>query len=274
MASTLDQLFPGDDPVPLDGALGTTLRDHGWPAAEATVLANLRAPGLVAGVHADFREAGARVLLSNTFGALIGAPGDHVERLAAVTAGVRIARKVAGDGARVAGALAAFDLAFQGPRLDDVVRALVGEGVDLLVFETCTRPLDAERALEAHARLAPGLPAVVCATSTAGEGPDRDRVGEVLALVRASGQAEPGLNCCRGPHDLFKLALAEPALPRWLKPSRGLPDDLVDDNVMAAFARAARLRGARFIGGCCGTDAETLLSMAAALRPAPRERGR
>jgi methionine synthase I (cobalamin-dependent) len=36
---------------------------------------------------------------------------------------------------------------------------------------------------------------------------------------------------------------------------------------MAAFARAARQRGARFVGGCCGTGAETLQLMAAALGP-------
>ena len=54
---------------------------------------------------------------------------------------------------------------------------------------------------------------------------------------------------------------------RFLKPSTGLPEDRVDDNVMAAFARAARQRGARFVGGCCGTDDETLIQMAAALGP-------
>ena len=90
---------------------------------------------------------------------------------------------------------------------------------------------------------------------------------EALALLAASGDdVEPGLNCCRGPHELYKLAAAQPEMLRWLKPSAGPPSDPVDDNVLAAFARAARQAGARWIGGCCGTDAGTVALIGAALR--------
>ena len=76
---------------------------------------------------------------------------------------------------------------------------------------------------------------------------------------------ELGLNCCRGPSEALRLALSLRPMPRWIKPSTGSPDDPVDEHVMAAFARAARLRGVRFIGGCCGTTAGTLGTMAGAL---------
>jgi S-methylmethionine-dependent homocysteine/selenocysteine methylase len=59
-------------------------------------------------------------------------------------------------------------------------------------------------------------------------------------------------------------------MPRWIKPSTGLAEDTVDDNVMAAFARAAALRGARFVGACCGGTADTLVQMGAALAGARR----
>jgi len=272
MATSLERLFPGHAPVLLDGGLGTSLHALGWPATEATVLANLHAPGLVAAVHTAFREAGAAVLATNSFGALPGAAGVEERRLEAVAASVRIARKVADTRtpgapprAFVAGALAAADLVFHGPRLRDVVAVLLDGGVDLLLFETCNTVADADRALQIALELAPHLPVVVCASSTSGDAADRQRVQAVLALVSGSGLAEAGLNCCRGPHDLFKLAVAQQPLPRWLAPNRGLPEDLVDDNVMAAFARAACQRGARFIGGCCGTDGETLTVMGAAL---------
>jgi methionine synthase I (cobalamin-dependent) len=270
----LDQLFPGDDAVLLDGAMGTELRELGWPVTEATVLANLEAPGLVATVHGACRAAGAQVLQTNTFGALLGADTGGAQRLDAVRAAVRIARKVARasgpgrprDVVLVAGSLGAYDLAFHGPRLDEVVRLLVDEGVDLLVFETCNSVRDAQVALEVRAEYALRLPAVICVSSTDGSHEDRKRVEETAALVAsADSHVELGLNCCRGPHEAFKLALSLPALPRWLKPSAGAPDDPVDDNVMAAFARAARQRGARYIGGCCGTGPETLVTMAAAL---------
>ena len=170
----------------------------------------------------------------------------------------------------MAGSLGAYDLTFEGPRLQDVVQVLVDEGVDLLVFETCNDVRDAAHALAVRAECAPGLPLVVCASTTDGSAEDRWRVEEALTLLRRSGEdVEVGLNCCRGPTELFKVALAQPELPRWLKPSCGSPLDPVDDNVMAAFARAARLRGARFLGGCCGADAGTVTLMGAALRGRP-----
>jgi homocysteine S-methyltransferase len=265
----LDRLFPGDRCVLLDGAMGTSLRALGWPVQEATVLANLEAPGFVATVHNACRGAGARVLQTNTFGALLGAASDG-RRLDAVRAAVRIARKASHGDALVAGSLGAYDLAFHGPRLDDVVKVLVEEGVDLLAFETCNQVRDAQIALDVRSEYASHLPAVVCASTTDGTREDRNRLDEVMALLfGADQQIEPGLNCCRGPTELFKIALSLERMPRWLKPSTGSPDDPVDDNVMAAFARAARQRGARFIGGCCGTVAETLTVMGAALEGRP-----
>ena len=266
MSSGLDRLLPGAGPVLLDGAMGTALRARGWPVSEPTMLANLDAPELVTAVHRGYREAGAAILHTNTFGALIGTAFSDERRLEAVRAGLRLAREAAGGEALVAGSLGAYDLVFQGPRLTEVVRALVEEGVDLLVFETCNQAHDAQIALDVHAEIAPRLPAVICASSTDGSHADVKRVAEVAALVAASDrQIEVGLNCCRGPHDAYKLALGLPSFPRWIKPSTGPPDDRVDDNVMAAFARAALQRGARFVGGCCGTDADTLRLMASAL---------
>jgi methionine synthase / methylenetetrahydrofolate reductase(NADPH) len=267
MSASIDRCLPGDAPVLLDGAMGTALRSHGWPVSEATVLANLDAPGLVASVHQSYRTVGAAVLHTNTFGALLGTAGAESRRIDAVRAGVRLAHRAAAGEALVAGSLGAYDLAFHGPRLTEVVRALVEEGVDLLVFETCNQVRDAQVALEVRAQVAPRLPAVICASSTDGSHEDVKRVAEVLAVVAASdADVERGLNCCRGPQELYKLALAQPEMPRWLKPSAGPPDDPADDNVLAAFARAARQSGARFLGGCCGTTADTLQLMASALR--------
>ena len=263
----LDRLVPGTEPVLLDGAMGTALRHRGWPVSEPTVLANLEAPQLVTAIHRGYVAAGAAVLHTNTFGALLGTEFNEARRLDAVRAAVRLAREAAMAGeSYVAGSLGAYDLVFQGPRLTEVVRALVDEGVDLLVFETCNQAHDAQIALEMRAEIAPGLPAVICASSTDGSHADDKRVAEVAAAVAASEVGiELGLNCCRGPHETYKLALALPDFPRWLKPNTGPPDAIVDDNVMAAFARAAAQRGARFLGGCCGSDADTLRLMASAL---------
>ncbi len=195
-----------------------------------------------------YRTAGCRVLHTNTYGALLGATESPEQRS---TRWPRATPAIRSSPARSA----PTTLAFHGPRLQDVVRLLADEGVDLLVFETCNSVRDAALALELRATVAPLLPLVVCASTTDGSAEDRGRVEELLTLLRASDDVEPGLNCCPGPHELFKVALAQPELPRWMKPSCGAPSDPVDDNVMAAFARAARLRGARWLGGCCGSDA-------------------
>ncbi len=270
MSTVLEARFPGDEPVLLDGAMGTALRTLGWPVSEPTVLANLRAPRLVATVHDAYRAVGARVLHSNTFGALLGTAEDPAVLLDAVREGMRLARRAAGEGVLVAGSLGAYDLAFHGQHLQDVLHVMADEGADLLVFETCNTMDDAGLALQLRADCAPQLPLVVCASTTSGDEADRARVSGLLSLLAASDEdVEPGLNCCRGPQELFKVALAQPRLPRWLKPSAGLPGDPVDDIVLAAFARAARLRGARWVGGCCGTDAASIALMASALRAVP-----
>jgi len=244
--------------------MGSALRTKGWASRDPTALANLAAPHLVRTVHRAHRAAGARVVTTNTFSALLVNDSLCLET---VRAGVRLAREAAGREGRVAGTVAAFGLAVDDPQLEDVVKVLVDEGVDVLVFETCNSLRDAEQAMRLRQRLADQLPAVVCASTTDGGPADRTRVRQVLSFVQTAGdpQVESGLNCCRGPHDTLRMALAGDVVPRWLKPSTGLPSDRADDNVMAAFARTADLHRVRFIGGCCGTSAQALGAMAAAL---------
>ena len=244
--------------------MGSTLTARGWGRRDPTVLANLLAPGLVDEVHRAHQRAGARVLGTNTFSALLVSDSRCFE---AVSEGVRLARRAAGQRCRVAGTVAAFGLAVDDPQLADVVRILVDEGVDMLVFETCNRPQDAARAMSLRQDLAPQLPAVICASTTTGDRADHARVQRIVTLVRETGgpQVEAGLNCCRGPSDTLRLALTvEPAV-RWVKPSTGPPSDRVDDGLMAAFAMAARQHDIRFIGGCCGATDVTLGAMGSAL---------
>ena len=269
----LSDLFPGRRPVLLDGAMGSDLHRLGWPVDQPTVLANLESPELVAAVHRAHREAGARVLCTNTFGALLTHDARYLE---AVSAGVRLAQAAAEGQLNVAGTVAAFGLAVRDPQVERVVERLVSEGVDMLLFETCNSVADAAVAIDLHDEIAPELPCVVCASTTDGGHADQERVREVLSYVRRMGgpQVEVGLNCCRGPHDALRLASSVNPGVRWVKPSTGIRSDICGDDVMAAFARAARRQEVRWIGGCCGTSERTLTAMAAALqRPGEREAG-
>lgn len=270
MTVTLDTIFPGNEAVLLDGAMGTALRERGWDRRLASVLANLDAPEDVLAIHRAHRQAGARVLTTNTFSALMVGEQRSAE---AVRTGVGLARSAAAGQALVAGCVAAFGLSVGDPQLEVTVRLLVEEGVDLLVFETCNTLGDARAALQLKAALAPRLPVVICASSTDGGHDDRKRVTAILTAVRRLDDAsvEVGLNCCRGPHDALVLSLATSPPVRWVKPSIGVADDRVDDNIMAAFARAARMRGARFVGACCGSSAATLSAMGSAMGSADQQ---
>ncbi|MBD3165372.1 hypothetical protein GF324_02125, partial [bacterium] len=55
-------------PFLMDGGMGTTLQDNGYPPDRLSAQANLDYPELVRTVHARFIDAGAEILLSNTFG--------------------------------------------------------------------------------------------------------------------------------------------------------------------------------------------------------------
>ncbi len=260
----------------LDAAMGTGLRAAGWPSDRPTLCANLEAPGLVEAVHRAHAQAGARILCSNTFAAL-----EHPGRdpSPAVAAAVRLARGVAQLSSQrtlVAGCLAAYGLAGNIAAAKTVLRTLTTAGIDLLVFETCNSPQDAQAGLELHRwlegeleeELNPALPLVVCASSTDGSPGDAERVRQVVETVRRATPArapiEAGLNCCRGPEDVLALAAKLPHLA-WLKPSAGVPPHSVDNSAMAEFARRASAAGVPFVGACCGGTEQTLRTMAPSL---------
>ena len=298
MTATLDSLFPGHGPVLLDGAMGTALLGRGWKPERPSTVANLQAAQDVLAIHREHRRAGAQVLTTNTFAAL---SVDEEQREGAVRAGVELARQAASellhtpasstspnagpspaeraapdatrseptpDPARVAGCVALFGVESREQELTATVKLLVAQEVDLLVFETCHTVRAAQVALQLKRSVAAHLPMVICVSSTDGSVQDHRRVAEVLSAIRASEipGVEAGLNCCRGPEDTLTLSLSTSPPIRWVKPSTSLPDQPADQQSMAAFARAARLRGVRFVGACCGSNAATLSAMANTLQ--------
>ncbi|MEP6757796.1 MAG: homocysteine S-methyltransferase family protein, partial [Actinomycetota bacterium] len=58
-----------EGPVLADGGMGTALIDAGVPVATCMEALNERAPARVAAIHSAFVAAGARLVLTNTFGA-------------------------------------------------------------------------------------------------------------------------------------------------------------------------------------------------------------
>src|SRR5262245_87162 len=91
-----------------DGAMGTMLYSKGVFINKSFDALNLSQPDIVVGVHHDYVRAGADIIETNTFGAnriKLGLFG-LAESLGEINlAGVKLARKAAGDQAYVAGAI-------------------------------------------------------------------------------------------------------------------------------------------------------------------------
>src|SRR6266516_7785989 len=92
----------------LDGAMGTMLQERGLKPGQSPEELNLTMPAVVAGVHREYIEAGADVIVANTFGgsrsklAHYSLEGQLKEFNAAA---VEIAREAAGERAYDGGSI-------------------------------------------------------------------------------------------------------------------------------------------------------------------------
>ncbi len=287
-------------PVTLDGAMGTMLHAKGIPFDECFDALNIRQPALVADVHRQYLEAGAQILLTNTFGANRFRLAEHglEEQVANINkAGVELARRavlaafkenevlVAGDIGPLGVRIAPFGRVSQEEAraaFREQIQALVEAGVDLLVIETMVSLDEAHQAFLAAREVAPHLPVVVSMTYTRD---DRTLLGETPAQVarqlRDWGVDILGANCSGGPAQLLRVLKAmRKAVPEalyWIKPNAGWPERLPGGRILypatpdyfGDYARQFTQWGARFIGGCCGTTPEHIRAIAKTLQTIP-----
>jgi homocysteine S-methyltransferase len=287
-----------DRPLLADGGMGTSLIAAGAPVDACLELGNEREPERVASVHRGFVEAGARLVLTNTFGGnrfrleRHGARG-HLESLnrAAVAiardAGAELVGGSAGPlGVRLApyGRVRPED-AFDAYR--EQLAALAAAGADLFVVETQTDLREIERAVAAARDVAPELALVVTATFTRD---DRTLLGstpeEVARRLVELGVDAGGVNCGEGPAQVLRLIRAMRPhagdLPLVARPNAGGPREVGGRLVYPATAayvgeHAAALldEGVAILGGCCGTGPSHTRAIAAAIGErgaAPRRR--
>jgi homocysteine S-methyltransferase len=280
-----------------DGAMGTLLYSRGVPLDANFEYLNLIDPDLVRGVHADYVDAGARLLETNTFGAnalRLGAIGLEKKVRVINEAGARLARAAAGPERFVAGAVGPlirprgesgeFTPGQKREVLREQMEALAQGGVDLFILETFSALDDLETALGIAGEL--GLPAVA-QLAFLEEGRSREGVAaeEAARRLDAAGAAVLGANCGSGPRELLKVLsrmAAVSALPLSAFANSGFPQYvdgryiyLATPEYFAAMGREMAAAGASLLGGCCGTTPEHIRALARALagaRPAPRPR--
>jgi S-methylmethionine-dependent homocysteine/selenocysteine methylase len=268
-------------PLLLDAAMGTELQrrdaDTKLPLWSAAAL--VRDPELVWTIHSDEVSAGAEILTANTFRthARSLAKAGLAERSGELSAlAVQLAHQAAAAPGRdifVAGSLSPLEDCYRPDLVPDdaalarehgaQARFLAEAGVDLILAETHNTIREAVAAL--RAAKATGAPVFV---SLVTDGKGSLLSGEPIAdAARALLPLEPdalGVNCVpavRLAGDLAVLAAAAPGVPLLAYGNLGLPDDsrgwaFAEELSPEEYAETARgwiERGARIVGGCCGT---------------------
>ena len=285
MAGFLETLR--DQVVLGDGALGTLLHQRGLPLNACYDALNLQQPEVVAGVHLEYLNAGARLIETNTFGAnrLKLDRFDLGRQLAAINRrGAELAIQLAHPRqAFVAGSVGPLS-ADPSLTLTDEERialyseqaaALLEGGVDALFLETFPRLAELLLALRAVRAL--GAVPVIASLSFGDDGHTADglRINEAFHRLREAGATVAGLNCHFGPTTseklLQELEVREGDLIS-VFPNAGRPLYFEGRYIyhptpqyFADFVPRLVAQGTRLIGGCCGTTPETIAAMARAL---------
>lgn len=275
----LDRLAAGP-PLLLDGGMGSALIARGLARGTAPEVWNVERGDVVSAVHRSFVDAGSEAVQTNTFGGnpirlAESALGDRCEELnaaAVVLARASGARFVVGDVGPTGQYLAPVGNADEQEWRASFARqaeALAGAGVDAFHVETMSDVREALVALGAIRAVAPGVPVMVSMTF------ERKKRGfftvmgnpliESLRDLAAAGAAAVGANCSISSRDMRALAdeaLSAIAAPIVLQPNAGQPEP--GDGGAVRYAQApgefaddmatAASRGARALGGCCGTD--------------------
>ena len=156
------------------------------------------------------------------------------------------------------------------------ISVLADAGVDLLAVETMLSIEETTVALEA-AKAVCDLP-VLCSLTMESDGHllFGGTAKEAVETLSALGASAVGLNCSVGPDQLEAVVselCAAATVPVLVKPNAGLPDidaqghahySMSPDEFAAAMLRLVK-RGARVVGGCCGTNPDYIRALKAAL---------
>ncbi|MEO6653799.1 MAG: betaine--homocysteine S-methyltransferase [Ilumatobacteraceae bacterium] len=287
MRTTLETLLDLGRPLLADGATGTNFMEMGLGPGEPPEFWNLDSPDKVRSLHQQFVDAGADIILTNTFGC-------NRFRLKLHRAEER-AHEIAQRGAEIAGEVAAAcdrpvvvagSVGPTGELLEPLgtmtesqavdafteeIEGLLAGGADVAWIETKSAAQEMRAA--AQAAIAVGMPYTVTASfDTAGRtmmGLRPPELFDVFADLPV-GPLAIGANCGVGASDLLLAIQQMPdrGIPIIAKSNCGVPqfrgteiEYSGNPTLMGQYATLAVDSGARIVGGCCGTSPEHLAEM-------------
>lgn len=288
----LESLLASQDYILADGGMGTMLMDAGLQQGDPPEEWNVLHPDRVRAVHRDYIEAGAQIILTNSFGGsrfrlkLHGLQDRAAEFNRAAAEVARAGASAAPHEVVVAGSIGPSGdlleplgtLTFEEARdgFAEQAAALTKGGVDVLWIETMSDLKEVQAAVEG-ARSASDLPVVTTMTFDT-HGHTMMGVSPVKALeaLREFRPLALGGNCGNGPAEIEgviqAIHAADPSVVLVAKSNAGIPEMVNGEicysgtpEVMAGYALRVRELGARIIGACCGSTPAHVRAMAVAL---------
>ncbi len=289
----LQELLSQSEVILADGAMGTMLFSLGLEQGGSPELWNVEQPDRVASVHRGYLEAGAQMILTNTFGGNRFRLGMHnlQDRATELNhAGVVLARRVVAEVG--SGALIVGDIGPSGELLEpfgnliyadavsgfaEQAQALIGGGADVIWIETISALEELRAAIEGVKTISTQIPVVATMTfdthgrTMMGVAPEEAvKALEELEVVAVGG------NCGNGPEEILDVikkmhdvapeavlvAKSNAGIPKWVN-GKTVYDAGPDE--MARYAVQAAEAGARIIGACCGSTPAHLTKMKSAL---------
>jgi 5-methyltetrahydrofolate--homocysteine methyltransferase len=278
-----------------DGAMGTMLMAAGQDPTKTPILLNIEQPELVTDIHHHYYEAGADVVITNTFGGNpiklaadgLGEQMVHLNRQA-----VKLSRKVCPAEGFVAGDIGPCgkmlkplgDISPEEMEENFFLQAgvLIGEGVDLITIETMYSLEEAIAAVHG-VKKAGDILLLASITFTKTKNGYFTMMGEnvsqcATALIDA-GVDMIGANCTLSSADMIDLTKelrASTGTPVLIQPNAGKPVTRKGvtfyeqtPQEFAGDALKIREAGADMLGGCCGTGPEFIGAVTAAIADTP-----
>ena len=268
----------------VDGALGTRLQTLTGNRQSCIDGFNLDPSysEIVGLVHRSYVDAGADIILTNTYGANAVKLDRYARKnqvLALNEAGGRLARQAAGDKVLVAGSIGPLERPGGAEAASEEyfvevfteqLQGLVNGGVDLFIFETFQDLVESRAALTAAQSF--DLPVIFSIGGVTNGRTSLGYTAEELVVTAAAHQVDVvGVNC-RGAFDILEsierisqtTSLPLIAMPNAGSPEidRGRVEYRVEPHFFKSFAKRLFEEGVNIIGGCCGTGPEHVKQMA------------
>ncbi len=287
----LKQKLTKPDILIMDGATGTQLQKMGLPVGMSPEIWNLEQPENVKKHHQAYVDAGADVILTNTFGGT--RPRLDMEDYGHLThdinvAAARLAREAAGEEVLVLASMGPTGLLMEPmgeltyqqavEYFAEQAAALAEGGVDGIHIETMSDLSEAKAAITGT-RQSTNLPVTVTMSF--------DMHGRTMMGVRPEEAAKElwamdvlavGANCGRTLEEnlqaVIAMRIAVPEATLIAKPNAGLPRmeagvEVVYDitpEIMAEYALKFGAQQVKMLGGCCGSTPEHIAAIKAAFK--------